>query len=166
MVGLGFDSTLVWEDQSFIPYNHLRSQEEVPEGGIAKANALSETEARNKLGSCLSLIYFRVCYRRGDRSSFSVVPPTHPQGRVNGYFGEYPQWCWGKCDRACQILLSLGIFGRVISGFLAEVLFIFASLNSPLEVVTLAVFLSEFFRDLPGALNIESSDVFDISSGS
>lgn len=54
----------------------------------------------------------------------------------------------------------------MISSFLDEVLFVFASLNSPLEVVTLALFLSEFFRDLPGTLNIESSDVFDISSGS
>jgi len=42
---------------------------------------------------------------------------------------------------------------------LDEVLFSFVSLNSPLGVVIWAVFLSEFFRNLPGALNTESSDV-------
>lgn len=60
MVELGFDSTLVWENQGE-GINHAKSQEEVPK---AKTNALSREngeEARNKLKSCLGLIYFRAC---------------------------------------------------------------------------------------------------------
>lgn len=117
-------------------------------------------EARNKPRSCSSLIYFRACLLQKGREKLIVrVPP--PLVENQWLFGGRPQWCWDKCHHAGQVLLRYLWKSDQQLPWWSVVLLCVIKLT--LEVGIWAMCLSEFFRNLPQPLNIESSDVLKLA---